>query len=120
MDIRNAEQQIDQIIARVRRAGIQIESDAYPNVSPSYLLHSCLKRAAIDQAASDPATPSRFGIWANDLRGYTVEAARLLRAGNIERAIALLTQTANALEAFCEIQGVLHNELPDDDDDRQL
>jgi hypothetical protein len=65
-----------------------------------------LHRAALNQMDDGNATVSRYGIWANTVRDNIIEAERLTRKGQTERARKHLVRAANSLSAFSEIQAL--------------
>ena len=63
-----------------------------------------LYRATVNQIEdSSNAVFSRYGIWANTVRDYILEAANLITR-NPDKALELLEVAANNLSAFSEIQ----------------
>ena len=74
----------------------------------SFMTQTRLLRAAADQVAGDPATLSRYRIWAETLRGAVISAAEELAGGTAsEDTRSNLVRVANSLAAFCEIQAKL-------------
>jgi ADP-ribosylglycohydrolase len=61
-------------------------------------------RAVGNQDGNGPATVSRYAIWANTVKGFIVEAKKLIREDMSRDAEKLLVQAANSLSAFSEVQ----------------
>lgn len=70
-----------------------------------------LARAAGNQAFEDPASFSRYGIWANTVRDNICKAKKIIDDGDLEEGRRLLTRAANSLSAFSDIQALFDTVL---------
>lgn len=74
----------------------------------TFMTQTRLLRGVEDQVSGDPATLSRYAIWAETLRGAVIHAAEEVAQGRAsEDTRRILVRVANSLAAFCEIQAKL-------------
>jgi len=65
------------------------------------------KRAVVNQNGNGSATVSRYALWADTVKGFIVEARKLIRNGSSREAEKLLIQSINSLSAFSHVQSYL-------------
>lgn len=66
-----------------------------------------LERAAMNHLDGAPATPGRYGIWANTVRDILIEAIRQLDRSDLSAARNGMVRAANSLSAFSDVQALL-------------
>ncbi len=71
-----------------------------------------LERAIFDSCDENcKATPSRYAIWGEDIRGLSFSAKEAMKNGNFEQAEKLMNQVINSMGAFIDAQLIL-SDLP--------
>ena len=69
-----------------------------------------LERAIFDSCDENcKATPSRYAIWGEDIRGLSFSAKEAMKNGNFEQAEKLMNQVINSMGAFIDAQLILSN-----------
>lgn len=100
------EKEITAIIERYSTDQEIIISKAFPDGGLGLIMPR-LGRAALNQIDDGEAVFSRYAIWANTVRDTILEAAKRIEQGRSEREIRpLLTEVANSLSAFSDIQAL--------------
>ena len=67
-----------------------------------------LERAIFDSCDENcKATPSRYAIWGEDIRGLGFSAKEAMKNGNFEQAEKLMNQVINSMGAFIDAQLIL-------------
>ncbi|MET0084821.1 MAG: hypothetical protein ABW079_17600 [Sedimenticola sp.] len=98
------EQAIDRICMKYDEPGILKATTAYPDGADTGPMFPRLQRAAGNQLDQGAAMFSRYGIWANTIRGHL--AAVLEVEELTEENRNKLTAVHNSLSAFIEIQAL--------------
>ena len=70
-------------------------------------LFARLERSAQNQCIESNSMFSRYGIWANTMRGNLIDALNDLEGQDSETAVRRITECINSLSAFAEIQTLL-------------
>ncbi|HIP50287.1 MAG TPA: hypothetical protein EYG99_02445 [Candidatus Pacebacteria bacterium] len=74
------------------------------NIAETDYLWPRFERAALNQITDGSATVSRYGIWADTVKGHAIMAKENIEKMENRDAIEHLTKVINSLSAFSELQ----------------